>query len=98
MEKRLVKGAVYSFVIGICLAILFIPEWESFRMPLREYVFRVLRFGIMAMFGTVIALWLLGTAGMQRGEIYEFVAGVVKSFVVVSLFIVLVAVVANLVR
>ncbi|WP_426446546.1 hypothetical protein ACP26L_22495 [Paenibacillus sp. S-38] len=95
MEKRLVKGAVYSFLLGICLAVLFTPAEDSIGMPMREYIIRILRFGIMAMFGTLIALWLLGLESMQRSEVYEFIAGMLKSFVVVSLFIALVVLVAN---
>ncbi|MCZ8521250.1 MULTISPECIES: hypothetical protein [Paenibacillus] len=109
MEKRLVKGAVYSFLLGACLAILFIPDSKTITaangsistttmIPVAEYLIQVVRFAVKVMFGTLIALWLLDLWRLDRGEMYAFAAGMVKSFIVVSLFIVLVVLIANWVR
>lgn len=68
IEKKLVKGALYGFLIGLALAILFIPDTittytnstssVSYDVPMRDYLLQILRFSVIASLVTTVALWI----------------------------------------
>ncbi|NTZ17578.1 hypothetical protein EXW96_08360 [Paenibacillus sp. JMULE4] len=103
MEGTLVKGAVYSLIIGLLLGILIYPDTETINngkgffeyrvIPLREYIFTVLRFAVTVMFITLIALWVK-LEWKSGSEIMEFIAGFFKSFFIVLAIILIVVIVS----
>lgn len=100
IEKKLIKGALYGFLIGLALAIIFIPDTitrvesnmiSSYSIPIREYLLKLLRFAVKTSLATTVVLWIrefnLGTR--IKGE-PAFLSGFVKSFIIVFVLIILV--------
>ncbi|OAB26806.1 hypothetical protein PMSD_24730 [Paenibacillus macquariensis subsp. defensor] len=107
IEKRLVKGAIYGFLIGLALAILFIPDTitrvetnvtTSYSISMREYSLKLLRFAVKTSLATTVVLWIrefyLGPR--KKGE-PSFLIGFVKSFAIVFALIILVVVAISLI-
>ncbi|WP_442602647.1 hypothetical protein [Paenibacillus sp. KN14-4R] len=99
MEKKLIKGAIYGFIIGLCLAILFISDTETvnhtqntrtiIELPLRTYILKILRFAIASSFAVVIGLGLVHLLQSKENGGESFLRGYVKSFVVTLVAIVI---------
>ncbi|WP_248926271.1 hypothetical protein [Paenibacillus hamazuiensis] len=101
MEKKLVKGAVYSFVLSFLLGLLVFPDTDTVHtgsvvetriILMREYLFEVIRFSIKMMFGTIVVIWLFHMFKFEKSEALQFISGFVKSFVIVFALIILVVV------
>ncbi|MFJ8260653.1 hypothetical protein ACIQ4I_01680 [Rummeliibacillus sp. NPDC094406] len=69
MEKLLKKSALYGFVIGLGIAIIFV-NYKEIRdlgnggieiayLPLSEYIISVLRYGVIASFVGVLCGWII---------------------------------------
>jgi len=99
IEKRLVKGAIYGFLIGLALAIIFIPDTiisvetnvtTSYSISIREYLLKLLRFAVKTSLATTVVLWIrefyLGPR--KKGE-PSFLISFVKSFAIVFALIIL---------
>jgi hypothetical protein len=102
IEKRLVKGAIYGFLIGLALAIIFIPYTitrvetnvinvtTSYSISIREYLLKLLRFAVKTSLATTVVLWIrefyLGPR--KKGE-PSFLIDFVKSFTIVFALIIL---------
>ncbi|MCQ6562753.1 hypothetical protein [Paenibacillus mendelii] len=96
----MVKGAIYGFLIGLALAIIFIADTithvesgvsTSYTIPMREYVLKLLRFSVKASLATTVVLWIreIYLGPRKEGE-PSFIIGIVKSFVIVFALIILV--------
>lgn len=100
IEKRLVKGAIYGFLIGLALAIIFIPDTitrvetinvtTSYSISIREYLLKLLRFAVKTSLATTVVLWIrefyLGPR--KKGE-PSILIDFVKSFTIVFALIIL---------
>lgn len=107
IEKKLVKGAIYGFLIGLALALVFIPDTITridsnmttiYSIPIREYLFELLRFAVKTSLATTLVLWIREsyTGSRKKGE-PSFVIGFIKGFVIVFVLIILVLIVLSLV-
>ncbi|MCS7459536.1 hypothetical protein N0M98_05230 [Paenibacillus doosanensis] len=109
MEKKLVKGGLYGFVIGLLLALLFCSDKETVRqagnviasrdLPMRDYILKLLRYAAGCSLGTAAVLWLRewierdGAAGREP----SFWAGYFKAFFVVLAIIIVLMLLSALV-
>jgi len=95
----LVKGAIYGFLIGLALAIIFIPDTITrvegnattiYTLSIREYLFKLLRFAVIAGLATTIVVWIRDYyLGPRKSGEPGFLNGFVKSFVIVLAIIML---------
>ncbi|WP_438351218.1 hypothetical protein ACP8HI_11575 [Paenibacillus sp. FA6] len=64
IERRLVKGSIYGFIVGLALAIIFISDSQGgitgYPIPMREYILKLLRFSVKISLATTVFLWLKG--------------------------------------
>jgi hypothetical protein len=98
MEKLFLKSIIYSFVVGIFIAILYYPDVEviqsngvftSYTVPLREYIFKVIRFAtycsIIATGVVVLSKWKEGLE-FFKNYLMGFIITLVIMTVVIFLF------------
>jgi hypothetical protein len=99
MEKKLIKAATYGFILGLFIAVLYYPDVKVYhesngasfvQVPLREYIFQVLRFAIRASLAAVAAVGLVELFKLQRSTSAEFIKGIIISFVSTFLLIMLI--------
>ncbi|SDD43337.1 hypothetical protein SAMN02799630_03449 [Paenibacillus sp. UNCCL117] len=98
MEKLLIKGAVYSFLLALLAGLVLFPDPAAVKSgwsgALRvwsysEYIMRLIRFASLICLITLAVLWLKNRfvwTGQKTG-FGEFMRGVVISFVIVLLAI-----------
>ncbi len=70
MEKRIVKSGVYGFLIGLLIGIVFLKDTEVIRhvgsfketaeLPLRMYLFKLLRFSSIFSLVSMVLVWISG--------------------------------------
>jgi hypothetical protein len=101
MERKLLKGALYSFAISILLGLVIFPDTQTTitgaglsqvrEVPLREYFFKLARFASLLTLGTLLFIWLKHSFVLtdQKTSLRQFMKGVVVSFAVV-LFLILI--------
>ncbi|WP_336773537.1 hypothetical protein [Paenibacillus sp. MMO-58] len=107
IEKRLVKGALYGFLIGLALAIVFIPDTithveanvtTSYSIPMREYLLKLLRFAVKVSLATTVVLWIRDFyLGPRNNNEPSFLYGFIKSFAIVFILIIMVLLAFSLV-
>ncbi|WP_028551336.1 hypothetical protein [Paenibacillus sp. UNC451MF] len=95
MEKKLVKGGVYGFIIGLFLAILFCADRVTLHvsassttielLTMRDYVLKLLRCACGFSLGTVAVLWLQDWMKRDPRDNQEqsFAVGFLKAFFIV---------------
>ncbi|MBD8496945.1 hypothetical protein [Paenibacillus arenosi] len=94
MEKKIVKAGLYGLIVGILFSIVYYPDvvtvqqsigYTSYQVPLREYVFKVLRNGINICFSAIIVMGLFQVYKRLPKSEYsnkQFLWGVIKSFLI----------------
>ncbi|WP_274648717.1 hypothetical protein [Paenibacillus humicola] len=96
MEKKLVKTAVYSFIFGLMLGLLYYKNINSFSAgldtvsqdaPLQQYILQVLRFAVKMTFATVASVWIMEAARITAVDSYEYLLGFLKSFAVLFMLV-----------
>jgi len=110
MEKKLVKGGIYGFIIGLFLAVLFISNevevrqgssmFTAVQLPMSVYIIKLLRFACGVSLGTAAWLWLNDWMKRDQSERPEpsFWSGVIRSFLIVLGVIILLLIVVSLIR
>ncbi|WP_159882208.1 hypothetical protein [Paenibacillus puerhi] len=104
MEKTLVKGAVYSFLIGLLLGLVIFPDPDSstvrwiwgFSIHVtndKQYIIQLLRFASFISLVTLAVIWLKSRFVItdKKTGLGEFIKGMIVSFLVVLLIIVIVS-------
>ncbi|MDQ0088511.1 hypothetical protein J2T12_001917 [Paenibacillus anaericanus] len=103
MERRIVKGGIYSFIIGLLIGVLVFPDYQTTNLagsnvyeivhdPLRVYLFKLIRFSSILSLLTMIMAWVTGyfVFTNEKTKFSELVKGFIKALVV-GLLIILVA-------
>jgi hypothetical protein len=99
LEKKLIKGALYGFVIGLFIAILYYPDVKKYvemngatiiHVPMREYIFQVLRFSIRASLAAIAAVGLMEVFKIRKSNSAEFLKEIIKSFVIAFVIIMII--------
>ncbi|KRE41693.1 hypothetical protein [Paenibacillus sp. Soil522] len=94
MEKLFLKSIIYSFVVGIFIAILYYPDiqviqsngvFTSYTVPLREYIFKVIRF---ATYCSIIAAGVVVLSKWKEG--FEFLKNYLKGFIITLVIMIVV--------
>lgn len=115
METKLVKGGIYGFIVGLMLGILWCPDQitthgmggatTTILLPIREYVFKVLRIACLCSLGTVVSVYgrewyARSQQGGQGGNrtAPSFWSGFMKSFLFVLGVLLIAALIAALIR
>jgi hypothetical protein len=89
MERKLIKALVYSFCLALLFAIIYFPDtirqndFNSYtitELPIREYLFKILRFSIKIALSTLVVVWLLLLKKAPENEGVSFTKGFIKSF------------------
>ncbi|MFE5322511.1 hypothetical protein ACFQ88_27910 [Paenibacillus sp. NPDC056579] len=109
MEKKLLKGGIYGFIIGLLIAILFVSDEFVYRSgalagavqyPMREYIVKLLRvasgFSLAAVAGVWFHEWMRRDKQEQEGP--SFWGGFLKSFLIVLGCIIVLLLAASLWR
>jgi hypothetical protein len=102
-----VKGAIYGFLIGLALAIVFIPDTikhvdtnvsTTYSIPIREYLLKLLRFAVKVSLATIVVLWIRDYyLGPRQKSEPSFIFGFIRSFAIVFVLIILVLLAFSLV-
>ncbi|MEK8132766.1 hypothetical protein WMW72_33290 [Paenibacillus filicis] len=94
MEKTLIKGAIYSFLIATLVGLLLFPDWgtepsggRSLIPPAwsaREYILRLLRFDALVTLMTLAVLWFRSRIVLtdKRTSMLDFLKGILLAFCV----------------
>jgi hypothetical protein len=92
VEKTLIKGAVYSFLIATLIGLLLFPDWNEtgrsgpyiFSQALsgREYLMRLLRFDALVTLVTLAVLWFKSRIVLtdKQTGVLDFINGVLMAF------------------
>ncbi|WP_207952265.1 hypothetical protein [Paenibacillus turpanensis] len=109
MERKLVKGGIYSFIVGLLIGIVVFPDKETINLgrglvetnyiPLRVYVMQLVRFSALLSILTIVGIGIKEYFTITNREtgVREFVKGFVKAFFIVLVVIVLALLVLNLI-
>jgi hypothetical protein len=109
VERKLRKTALYSFFIGLAIAILYVPDattlhqaggTTTFTLPLRDYVLKVLRLAITISLAATIVIWVRESYKGASGQGFaEFAVSFVKGFItVLALCIILIFIIPLMIR
>lgn len=104
MERRIVKSGIYGFILGLLFGLVFLKDTEVIRydgssvkeivqLPLRVYLFKLLRFSSVLSLVSMVVAWVSGYF-VITGEKTKF-SVLVKSYfkaLILGLLIILVAV------
>ncbi len=94
MEKTIFKAGIYGFIMGVLLCVAFYPDRHVSRIgnaaevtyvPLRDYIFDVLRFSAKIALVSVLVAALVGFYRKlpdRKTSASEFTAGLIISFIV----------------
>jgi hypothetical protein len=103
LEQKLIKSATYGFIIGLCIALLYYPDirtkqlgpgsYEMYTVPLREYIFQILRFAIRASLSALVAVGIIEGFKLRKSGAADFAAGMAKSFVITFALIVVIMII-----
>ena len=103
----MVKGAIYGFLIGLALAIIFIPDTitrvngnisSSYSIPIWDYLLKLLRFSAKISLATTVVLWIREYyIGPRKKGDPSFLIGFIKSFAIVLGLIILVVMAVSLI-
>jgi hypothetical protein len=107
LEQKLIKSAAYGFIIGLCIALLYYPDirtqqlgpgsYEMYTIPLREYIFQILRFAVRASLSALVAVGIIEGFKLRKSSSSDFVVGMLKSFVITfALIIVIMMIIGKL--
>ncbi|QYR23496.1 hypothetical protein KZ483_11610 [Paenibacillus sp. sptzw28] len=94
MERKLVKAGIYGLLLGLLFSIIYHPDiislnnngaYSGYVVPMREYMFKVLRTAIKICFASIIVAALVEYyKSLPKGEysIKQFVLGIIKSLII----------------
>jgi hypothetical protein len=111
VEQKLRKTALYSFIIGLAIAILYVPDTTTLHqaggtttsaLPLRDYLLKLLRLAITVSSAATIVMWVrecYKTKDYDGQGIADFVVSFAKGFVtVLALSVVLLLIIPLIIR
>ncbi|PYI54301.1 hypothetical protein [Paenibacillus flagellatus] len=94
MERKLVKGGVYGFLIGLLVGVVLFPDTETTRYisgirevtyePLRAYIIKLIRFSSLLSLFTMAGIWVKDYFVLtnKKTGLIEFIKGVLLSFMI----------------
>lgn len=101
MERKLVKGGIYSFIIGLLIGVVVFPDKETIKLgqglsettyePMRTYLIKLIRFSSVLSLLAIVGIWIKGyfVITNKKTTTIEFIKGIIKAFLYVLAVILL---------